>query len=50
MFIEKAYGKDTIVKIVRECEDGDVLAALGEDPDPSEKRWQEWLLQEDGEF
>jgi len=50
MFIEKAYGRDTIARIVRECEDGDVLATLGEDPYTLERGWQEWLLQEDGQF
>ena len=50
MFIEDTYGKDAIVKIVNKCDDGDVLATLGEDPDAFEKRWQEWLLEEDREL
>lgn len=50
MFIEDTYGKDAIVKIVNECDDGDVLATIGEDPDAFEKRWQEWLLDEGREL
>ncbi|MFU8796546.1 MAG: hypothetical protein ACNA7X_04550, partial [Dehalococcoidia bacterium] len=50
MFIEKAYSRDTVVRIVRECDDGDVLSTLGEDPHAFEKGWQRWLLQEDGRF
>jgi len=46
MFIDKACGKDTILRIVKECDDGDVIAALGEDPAAFEQRWQEWLLEE----
>ncbi len=50
MFIDKACGKDTIVRIVKECDNGDVIATLGKDPAAFEQRWQEWLLQEDGRF
>jgi len=46
MFIDKACGKDTIVRIVKECNDGDVIASLGEDPADFEQRWQKWLLEE----
>lgn len=46
MFIEHTYGRDTTGKIVRECRDGNVLAMLGEDPVAFERRWQQWLVDE----
>jgi len=44
-FIEAQYGKDMIVRIVKACADGDVLAFLEGDRRMIEKCWQEWLTQ-----
>ena len=44
-FIEAQYGKDMIVRIVKECADGDVLAFLDGDRRMIERCWQEWLTQ-----
>ncbi len=43
-FIEHAYGKKMILKIVKECADGDVFSTLGEKADILENRWRSWLL------
>lgn len=42
MFIENTYGKEMILKIVRECDNGNIFGILGEN---FEKRWNEWLLE-----
>jgi len=44
MFIKNTYGKEMILKIVRECDNGNVFGILGEDFKNFEKRWQKWLL------
>ena len=44
IFIENTYGKESILKIVRECDNGNVSGILGEDFKNFEKRWKEWLL------
>jgi len=43
-FIESVYGRDMIVRIVRECADGFVLHMIDEDIDTLEDRWKDWLL------
>ena len=45
MFIENTYGKEMILKIVRECDNGDVFGILCEDFKNFEKRWKKWLLE-----
>lgn len=42
-FIEDQYGRDTILRIVRQCSDGDVFSFLNERPADVEKRWRGWL-------
>jgi hypothetical protein len=47
-FIEHTYGKEMIVRIVRECTDGNVLSIsmIGEETISLEARWMQWLLDE----
>lgn len=45
MFIEDSYGKGMILKIVRECDNGNIFGILGEDFKNFEKRWKEWLFE-----
>jgi len=47
MFIEETYGKEMILKIVRECDDENVLGMLGEDFRNFDDRWKEWLLEKE---
>ena len=49
MFIEDTYGKEMILKIVRECDNGNVFGILGEDFKNFEKRWKRWLLGKENE-
>ena len=42
-YIEATHGQAGIRRIVEQCADGDVLAALGEDPATLERGWREWL-------
>ena len=42
MFIENTYGKEMILQIVRECDNGNVFGILGENIKKFEKRWKEW--------
>jgi hypothetical protein len=46
MFIENIYGRETILRIVRECDNGDVFGMLGENIDTFQGKWKEWLLEE----
>jgi hypothetical protein len=45
MFIEHTYGKEMILKIVRERDNGNVFEIVGENIEIFEKRWKEWLLE-----
>lgn len=45
MFIESTYGKEMILKIVRECDNGNVFEILSEDVRNFKKRWKKWLLE-----
>ncbi len=45
MFIENTYGKEMILKIVRECDNGNVFEILSEDFKNFKKRWKKWLLE-----
>jgi hypothetical protein len=45
-FIEKTYGRDMIVQMVRECNDGNVFSVIGETSANLEARWMAWLLDE----
>jgi len=45
MFIEKTYGRECILKIVTECDNGDVFGILDENTTTFQINWKEWLLQ-----
>jgi hypothetical protein len=45
-FIESAYGKEMILRIVKECPDGNVFSVIGEEAGCLEKRWRDWLFGE----
>ncbi len=47
MFIEKIYGREPILRIVSECDNGDVCGILGEDMDTFQRNWKRWLLQDE---
>ena len=42
-YVESTFGRDAILKIVRECSDGDVLGFLGSDSAAFEQAWKGWL-------
>jgi len=42
-YIESVHGPAGIRRVVEQCADGDVLAALGEDAASLERAWREWL-------
>lgn len=42
--VERAYGKEMVLKVVQECGDGDVFSVMGERADGFEKLWKEWLV------
>ncbi len=43
-FIEAEYGKEMILRIVKECSGGEVLAFIDDQIDMMEQRWRAWLL------
>lgn len=45
MFIENGYGKEMILRVVKECKNGNVFGILAEDVDDFEKKWKKWLLE-----
>jgi len=45
MFIENTYGKEMILKIVREYYNGNVLGIISAGLKDFEKRWKKWLLE-----
>jgi hypothetical protein len=45
-YVECAYGKGMIRRIVKECDDGDIFKMVGEKAQSLEKKWQGWLLSE----
>jgi hypothetical protein len=45
-FIEVARGRAAIVRVVKECADGNVFSAMGETAGSLETRWRSWLLAE----
>jgi len=45
-FIENAHGRATIVRVVKECADGNVFSVMGEAAASLEDRWRNWLLTE----
>jgi len=47
MFIEKTYGRESILRIVRECDNGGVCGMLGEDMDTFQRNWKRWLLRDE---
>jgi len=42
-FLEQEHGREAIVAAVKNVSDGNVLAALGENPASLEESWQAWL-------
>ena len=42
--IHVVRGRDAVVKVVRECEDGDVFGTLGSQPEALEAEWRRWLF------
>ena len=49
-FVERECGRDLILKIVRECVDGDVISALKPRLGHPAKKWNDWLLNHLGEL
>ncbi len=45
-FVESAYGRHMIVRVVKECADGNVFSVLGETATSLETRWRNWILAE----
>ena len=45
-FIESAYGRDMILRMVKKCVDGKVFSVIGEEVGSLEHRWRDWLLVE----
>lgn len=45
-FLEKKFGQGMILKIIRECIDGDIFSMIGEDVGQLENQWRYWLLTE----
>jgi len=45
MFIENTYGKEMILKIIKECNNGNVFEILTEEDDDFEKKWKKWLIE-----
>jgi hypothetical protein len=43
-FLEITYGKELVLRIVKECADGDVLSMTEEEIGVLEKRWVDWLI------
>ncbi len=43
MYVDQVLGKDMVLRVVRECGDGDVLAILGQSQQRFEAGWREWL-------
>ena len=41
--IHVVQGKGAVVRVVRECEDGDVFGVLGSQPEALEADWRRWL-------
>ena len=46
-YVHVVHGKDAVVKVVRECDDGDVFRVLGVQPDAFETAWRRWLCTTD---
>ena len=42
-FIENVYGREIILKIVKQCADGDILSLLNEKIDRLDLQWRNWL-------
>lgn len=43
LFIEDFYSRETLVKIVKECEDGNIVKLLGQNNCSFEKKYRNWL-------
>ncbi len=43
-FINNTYGKEMILRIAKECPDGDVFSVIGEEASGLENRWRDWLV------
>ncbi len=45
-FVEVVYGRNMILRVVKECADGNVFSVIGEQAVSLENRWRDWLLAE----
>jgi hypothetical protein len=45
-FIGNVYGRDMILRIVKEYMDGKVFSVIGDEVGSLENRWRDWLLVE----
>jgi len=43
MYVDRVIGRDMVIRVVRECRDGDVLRILGQSQQSLEAGWKEWL-------
>ncbi len=43
MYVDREFGRHIVRRIVRECEDGDVIRVLGQTQQHFEPAWREWL-------
>ena len=46
-FIESSYGKEMILRMVKESTDGNVFSVIGETAGVLEKMWREWLAEKE---
>lgn len=46
-FIEVVYGRDMVLRIVKECVDGDVFSVVGIEAGSLETAWRDWLFTEE---
>jgi hypothetical protein len=49
-FMESSYGKEMILRMVRESTDGNVFSVIGETAEVLEKKWKEWLFEKESLF
>lgn len=45
MYLEKVFGREMIQRIIRECDDGNVLTTITEEnPEDISQRWRRWIM------
>ena len=42
-FVESEYGSDMVLRIVKECADGQVFTVMGGETENLERQWRDWL-------